>query len=139
MSAPPPGAQRPVDPTPRHTEDLPDTPQRDRTILVDAWLGAPGALRRLGHDLPGSPPAEYKRRIGDWLLWRAGPARGGHARYWAGSRTTPGTEHTFHLDPDGTGEGTGPSGIVHHRFRAWKEDLRDHPSSSSPSGDEDRS
>ena len=34
---------------------------------------------------------------------------------------------TFRLHPDGTGSGAGPSGTVHDRFRAWKEDLRDHP------------
>ena len=34
---------------------------------------------------------------------------------------------TFRLHADGTGSGAGPSGTVHDRFRAWKEDLRDHP------------
>jgi hypothetical protein len=33
--------------------------------------------------------------------------------------------HSFRLFPDGTGEGTGPSGGHHTRFRTWKEDLRD--------------
>ena len=37
----------------------------------------------LGDDLPDQPVAEYKRRIGPWILWRAGPASKGHARYWA--------------------------------------------------------
>jgi hypothetical protein len=32
---------------------------------------------------------------------------------------------TFRLFPDGTGDGLGPSGARHTRFRAWKEDLRD--------------
>jgi hypothetical protein len=33
--------------------------------------------------------------------------------------------YTFRLHADGTGEGAGPSGTVHQRFRTWKEDLRD--------------
>jgi hypothetical protein len=32
---------------------------------------------------------------------------------------------TFRLFPDGTGDGLGPSGERHTRFRSWKEDLRD--------------
>jgi len=32
----------------------------------------------------------------------------------------------FRLFPDGTGDGVGPSGRAHSRFRTWKEDLRDH-------------
>ena len=32
---------------------------------------------------------------------------------------------TFRLFPDGSGEGEGPDGVVHHRFRTWKEALRD--------------
>ena len=41
--------------------------------------------------------------------------------------TTSADACTFRLHPDGTGEGTGPSGAAHDRFRTWKEDLRDHP------------
>jgi hypothetical protein len=33
---------------------------------------------------------------------------------------------TLRLFPDGTADGVGPSGERHERFRAWKEDLRDH-------------
>jgi hypothetical protein len=33
--------------------------------------------------------------------------------------------YTFRLFPDGSGEGSGPDGMTHTRFRAWKEDLRD--------------
>jgi hypothetical protein len=32
---------------------------------------------------------------------------------------------TFRLYPDGTGEGRGPDGVTHRRFRVWKEALRD--------------
>jgi len=35
-------------------------------------------------------------------------------------------QHTLRLFPDGSGDGIGPSGARHTRFRAWKEDLRDH-------------
>ena len=75
--------ERPVDETPVHTADLPATPIRDRNIPATAWVEAPDELLTLGADLPGTPVAEYKRRIGAWLLWRAGPASGGDARYWA--------------------------------------------------------
>jgi len=64
--------ERPIDPTPLHTGDLPATPVRDRNILASAWVEAPMSLRRLGDDLPGRPDAEFKRRIGPWILWRAG-------------------------------------------------------------------
>lgn len=126
--------QRPLDPTPVHTADLPATPVRDRNIPATAWVEAPASLLSLGSDLPGAPVAEYKRMIGSgWLLWRAGPAAGGDARYWAGSSTDPDGApcFTFRLRPDGSGSGTGPSGASHERFRSWKEDLRDHPPAAS--------
>ena len=77
----------------------------------------------LGDDLPGRPEADYKRRIGDWLLWRAGPAAGGDARYWAARIDDLGTQRTFRLFPDGSGDGVAASGARHTRFRSWKEDL----------------
>jgi hypothetical protein len=117
---------RPVDDTPRHTEQLPPTPVRDRTIPGSAWVEAPSALRTLGEDLPGQPGATYKRRIGRWLLWRAGPASRADARYLAVAADDLDDSFTFRLWPDGRGEGAGPSGATHDRFRTWKEDLRDH-------------
>lgn len=120
-----PADQRPVDPTPIHTEDLPPTPVRDRTIPASAWIEAPDVLRNLGDDL-GIPDAAYKRRIGPWLLWRAGPAAKADARYLAIDAQDLRRHHTYRLLADGSGEGIGPSGTVHHRFRSWKEDLRDH-------------
>jgi hypothetical protein len=114
---------RPADRTPVHTADLPDTPTRDRNIVASAWVEAPPQLLALGADLPDRPEAEYKRRIGRWLLWRSGPASGGHARYWAGDRDDLSQQVTFRLFPDGDGDGLGPSGRRHSRFRAWKEDL----------------
>jgi hypothetical protein len=118
--------ERPTDNTPIHTADLPPTPVRDRNIVATAWVEAPDDLLRLGDDLPGTPSADYKRRIGDWLLWRAGPATGGDARYWAARVTNLDDAVTLRLFPDGTADGVGPSGERHDRFRAWKEDLRDH-------------
>jgi hypothetical protein len=117
--------KRPVDDTPVHTADLPATPQRDRTIVATAWVEAPDALVHLGDDI-GETRVDYKRRIGSWLLWRAGPAQKANARYMAVAVDDLDTQHTFRLFPDGTGEGTGPSGASHTRFRTWKEDLRDH-------------
>jgi hypothetical protein len=123
--------ERPADDTPVHTQDLPPTPVRDRNIPATAWIEAPDAVRHLGDDLgddlAGHPVADYKRRIGPWLLWRAGPATGADARYIAVRSDDLAVHHTFRLYPDGTGEGIGPSGDGHTRFRTWKEDLRDHP------------
>jgi hypothetical protein len=117
--------QRPIDDTPRHTEDLPPTPLRDRNVPATAWIEAPPELLALGADLPDQPVAEYKRRLGPWLLWRAGPASNADARYWVARSDDLSTTYTFRLFPDGNGDGQGPSGQSHTRFRSWKEDLRD--------------
>lgn len=117
-----PADQRPFDDTPVHTEDLPPTPTRDRNISVEAWVEAPESLRSSGDDIGGVRVA-YKRRIGPWLLWRAGPARGADARYVAVDSNDLDRHHVFHLFPDGSGDGVGPSGTRHTRFRTWKEDL----------------
>ena len=117
--------ERPIDRTPVRTEDLPATPVRDRNIPAGAWCEAPTSLLTLGDDLPGRPEAEYKRRIGLWSLWRAGPAKGGEARYWAGRVDDLDRFHTFRLHADGSGEGSGPDGLTVNRFRSWKESLRD--------------
>src|SRR5690349_1574222 len=114
--------QRPIDPTPVHTEDLPPTPIRDRNIPAEAWIEAPPALLTSGDDI-AQTSITYKRRIGPWLLWRAGPATKAEIRYLAIRADDLDRHHEFRLHPDGTGEGAGPSGVVHERFRAWKEDL----------------
>jgi hypothetical protein len=122
--------QRPADHSPIHTTDLPATPTRDRNIVASAWVEAPPELLQLGHDLADEPEAEYKRRIGRWLLWRAGPAVG-DARYLAVAADDLTVQYAYRLRPEApdtdgnpaNGEGSGPSGAVHHRFRAWKEDL----------------
>ncbi len=111
---------RPLDETPVATADLPATPQRDRAIPATAWREAPDALLAL------APVARYLRRIGPWLLWRSGAATHEHATYFAVRADDVAVRHTFHLRPDGSGDGTGPSGERHSRFRTWKEDLRDH-------------
>jgi hypothetical protein len=118
-----PADERPVDRTPIDTDDLPPTPIRDRNIPAGAWRQAPAVLLELGSDLPDTPEAMYKRRIGPWLLWRAGPASRGHARYLALRADDLGVHHSFRLFPDGAGEGSGPSGASHGRFRSWKQDL----------------
>lgn len=113
-----------IDDTPVHTDDLPATPQRDRTIVATAWIEAPDDLVHLGRDI-GQERVDYKRRIGGWLLWRAGPATRADARYMAIAAGDVGRSHVFHLRADGSGEGDGPTGTRHERFRTWKEDLRD--------------
>ena len=107
-----------------HTEELPPTPQRDFLIPAERWVEAPDDLRRLGADL-GYDLVAYKRRIGRYLLWRAGPAVHADARYMAVAADDLAERWTFRLTPDGTGAGEGPDGRVHARFRTWKEALRD--------------
>ena len=118
-----PNDRRPTDDTPVHTDDLPPTPIRDRNIPATAWVEAPADLLELGSDLPGRPVAEYKRRIGPWLLWRAGPATKADARYMALRADDLSETYTFRLFPDGRGEGVGPDGVTYDRFRGWKESL----------------
>ncbi|QXC61242.1 hypothetical protein KSP35_23530 [Aquihabitans sp. G128] len=127
-----PSPARPVDHRPVHTAELPDTPQRTRTIPATAWVEAPAELLALGErfggpgDAVAGDTASFLRRIGPWLLWRAGPARGADASYWTARAADLSEAFTFLLFPDGSGDGVGPSGERHTRFRAWKEDLRDH-------------
>ena len=125
MVMPLPADERPWDDTPVHTIDLPATPRRDANIPADAWIEAPPALLRAGDDIGGVRIA-YKRRIGRWLLWRAGPARGADARYVAVDVDDLSAHREFRQFPDGRGEGTGPSGEDHAKFGPWKRDLRDH-------------
>ena len=117
-----PAHKRPYDDTPVHTGDLPPLPIRDRNIPAEAWIEAPEALLQSGADI-GDPRISYKRRIGPWLLWRAGPARKANARYVAIHADDLSRIHTFRLFADGTGEGLGPAGTNHERFRTWKEEL----------------
>lgn len=118
--------RRPTDDTPVHTADLPELPTRDRNIPATAWIEAPEALLGLGEPFDGTV-ADYKRRIHGWLLWRSGPATKADAAYLAIAADDLSVMHRFRLHPDGSGEGTGPSGERHASFRSWKEDLRDHP------------
>lgn len=115
--------ERPDDDTPVTTADLPATPTRDRNIKATAWVEAPESLRTVGEDLPGRPVADFKRRIGRWLLWRAGPASRGDARYWAAPDDDLDAAVTLRLYPDGSADGTGPDGSHHVRFRTWKQSL----------------
>lgn len=117
-----PADQRPFDDTPVHTADLPETPIRDRNIPAEAWVEAPRALLSAGDDL-GEVRIAYKRRLGAWLPWRAGPARGADARYVAVHADDPDRVRTFRLHPDGSGSGVGPHGATHRRFRSWKQAL----------------
>jgi len=118
--------ERPIDPTPVHTVELPATPQRDRNIPARAWVEAPVALLTLGDDID-QPVVAYKRRIGRWLLWRAGPAVKADARYMAIDADDLTRHCTFRLFADGHGEGRRPDGARYERFRSWKEALRDAP------------
>ena len=113
-----PADERPLDHTEVSTDDLPATPLRDRAIPATAWREAPPSLLAL------EPVARYLRRIGPWLLWRSGPARG-DATVWAARADDLAHSYTLRIEPDGTASGYGPTGTHHTRFRTWKEDLRD--------------
>jgi hypothetical protein len=107
-----------------HTAELPPTPQRDYLIPAERWVEAPDELKALGADF-GVDLVAYKRRIGKYLLWRAGPAVKADARYMAIAADEPTRRFTFRLYADGTGEGQSADGKTHERFRTWKEALRD--------------
>lgn len=98
------------------TGELPDTPTRAFRIPAEGWIDAPTELLTLGDGL--GEPVEYKRRIGRFLLWRAGPPVG-EAVYMA----IDGTERYTFLLHGREGVGVGPDGVEHRRFRAWKESL----------------
>jgi hypothetical protein len=101
-----------------HTHELPDTPQRDYRIGGASWIEAPETVLHLGDAL--GEPVEYKRRIGRFLLWRAGPPVG-EAEYLA---VDPDTGECFGFRLHGKeGDGIGADGTSHTRFRAWKESL----------------
>jgi len=121
---PTPAEERPPTDREWHTGELPPLPQRDYLIPASRWVEAPAELRSLGADF-GVDLVAYKRRIGRYLLWRAGPAVKADARYMALDAHDLARQFTFRLLPDGSGEGSGPDGVVHTRFRTWKEALRD--------------
>jgi hypothetical protein len=106
-----------------HTEDLPALPQRHTMIPATRWIEAPAEVRELGRDL-GVPLVSYIRRIGPYLVWRAGRAAGERARYCAVDADDLDERWLFELDADGNGSGIGPDGVEHHRFRDWKLSLK---------------
>lgn len=101
-----------------HTAELPATPQRDYRIPAAGWREAPEELLQLGE--PIGEPVEYKRRIGRFLLWRAGPPVG-TAIYLAVSDDLA---ETYRFSVKGrTGRGNGADGRSHQRLRSWKRSL----------------
>lgn len=119
-------AARPLVTEPFHSAELPPLPQRDRRMPASLWIEAPEELRSLGADL-GHELVVYKRQIGRWFLWRAGPAVDDNARYMALHTDDLAKQFTFTLDAQGKGTGAGPDGAFYDRFRTWKESLRDTP------------
>lgn len=101
------------------TDELPDTPTRTYRIPASGWAEAPRELLTLGEAL--DEPVEYKRRIGRYLLWRAGPPVG-EAWYFAIASDDLTRQFRFRLRGK-TGEGEGPNDTTHNRFRTWKESL----------------
>jgi hypothetical protein len=103
------------------TTELPETPTRSFRIPASGWREAPAELLTLGDDL--GEAVEYKRRIGKYLLWRAGPPVG-DAWYLAIDATDLRRCFRFRL-AGRTGLGTGPDGAERERFRDWKRSLLD--------------
>jgi len=101
-----------------HTPELPATPQRDYRIAAASWIEAPDAVLHLGDAL--DEPVEYKRRIGRFLLWRAGPPVGESA--YLAIDPDRGESYEFRLHGK-EGVGFGADGVRHTRFRTWKESL----------------
>lgn len=114
-----PVGERPFTADRYHTSELPDTPTRTFRIPASGWIEAPGELLTLGEEL--SEPVEYKRRIGSYLLWRAGPPIG-EAWYMAVDASNSDRRYRFRLHGK-DGVGLGPDGKTHSRFRSWKEAL----------------
>ena len=104
------------------TLELPLTPQRYFLIDSHRWIEAPPWLHDIGADI-GVSLVAYKRRIGRFVLWRAGPAAGADARYCAIDVHDLEVHFELRLWPDKRASGLGPDGVVHERFRAWKEAL----------------
>jgi hypothetical protein len=113
------------------TAELPDTPTRLFRIPARGWIDAPDELLALGDDL--DEPVEYKRRIGRYLLWRAGPPVG-QAMYFAIDADRRERRFRFRLDGK-SGSGAGPDGVTHVRFRAWKESLLADDGTENPDGE----
>jgi hypothetical protein len=109
-----------------HTDELPANPQREYLIPATRWVEAPDVVLRLGDDV-SAPVVAYIRRVGRYLLWRAGPPRHADTWYLAIDPDDFADRWTFRLYPDGSGEGDAPDGTTHTRFRTWKEALRDQP------------
>ena len=104
------------------TAELPPTPQRDFLIPSQRWTEAPPWLHSLGLDF-GVELVAYKRRIGRYLLWRAGPAVGADARYCAIDALDLQRHFVLRMYGDKSAEGSGPNGVTFTRFRVWKEAL----------------
>jgi hypothetical protein len=107
-----------------HTAELPANPQRDYLIPATRWIEAPEPVLTLGADVDADVVA-YIRRIGRYLLWRAGPPRHADAWYLAVDADDFTDVWRFRLFPDGSGTGDAPDGTHHTRFRTWKEALRE--------------
>ncbi len=123
MSGALPVHERPFTTDTFHTDQLPPTPTRSFRIPASGWIEAPEELLRLGDPL--GEPVEYKRRIGRYLLWRAGPPVG-EAVYAAVAADDTSVMYRFDLHGK-RGRGIGPDGSEHERFRTWKESLLAEP------------
>src|SRR5947207_15147160 len=99
---PTPAEERPPTERDWHTDELPETPQRDYLIPARRWVEAPAELRSPGADL-GADLVGFKRRIRRYLLCGAGPAVHAAARYMAIDARGPELPFTHRLFRGGSG------------------------------------
>ena len=116
---------RPIDPTPVHTVDLPATPQRDRTIPATAWIEAPAALL----DSRARPRSRARRvQAPDRAvvaLARRSRGEGERALRRARGRRSRASSSPSGCIRRATVKASVPTASCTTRFRAWKEALRD--------------
>ncbi len=112
-------ADRLLDPTTRQPQDCPSS--RSGTGRFRPQRLGRGAYPWCRHR---RSVVAYKRRIGPWFAL-AGRSAQPRSRPMASAADGLEDRCTYRLQPDGSGEGTGPDGALHTRMRTWKQALRD--------------
>ena len=116
--------ERPDDDTPVSTDDLPADAHPRSQHPGDGVAGGAGVAAGASATTCRDAPVAAVQAADPRVAPVAGrPGRGGDARYWAARADALDDPVTFRLFPDGNGDGRGPDGSHHTRFRTWKESL----------------